>query len=407
MSDIQGKKPRAASGSPLTSMLAPGGRRLSPAAYAARERLADYAGLPADVERHTQLLATFKNAAGPLGISGNLVRLLEQLFLFSREQDWQGSNQPIVWPSNVRLAEQLCMSRRQVISNLKALQDLNLIVAYDSPTRKRFGRRDDKGRIIEAFGFDLSLLAVRYPEFHHAVEQARLERAAKCRCRREITVARRAIREVAQSGQEHDVPGYDWQALVGQAEGDKPSLIDDLSVLEKLAADLTSLWKKAEKHFNDTVETSPQREADFTLNRNTTDKKIDSGTSSLADLSSQARPPETTRPTTITIRQIIAAAPKLENHLDHRRARSEHKWPEIVDAARCLLHPLGINQSLWGEACHMMTREGAAVAIAIISAKYDLGEVDVPGGYLRGIIDKAKIGQANLERSIWGLIKRT
>jgi hypothetical protein len=48
----------------------------------------------------------------------------------------------------------------------------------DSPNGKRYGKRDPKGRIVEAYGFDLSPIAARYTEFVRLVEEARAERLA-------------------------------------------------------------------------------------------------------------------------------------------------------------------------------------------------------------------------------------
>ena len=46
----------------------------------------------------------------------------------------------------------------------------------DSETGKRYGRRDPEGRIIEAYGFDLSPLAYRHDEFIRIAAEAKAER---------------------------------------------------------------------------------------------------------------------------------------------------------------------------------------------------------------------------------------
>ena len=48
-------------------------------------------------------------------------------------------------------------------AGILAMHDIKFI--RDNPQGRRYGRRDDKGRIIEAYGFDLSPLAQRYDEF--------------------------------------------------------------------------------------------------------------------------------------------------------------------------------------------------------------------------------------------------
>ena len=78
-------------------------------------------------------------------------------------------------------------------------------------------------------------------------------------------------------------------------------------------------------------------------------------------------------------------------------------WREIVDAADYLRSELGISKSLWGEACMAMGREQAAIAIAIVSAKPAEHFRSTPGGYFHGMVAKAKAGELNLARTIWGL----
>jgi predicted CoA-binding protein len=80
--------------------------------------------------------------------------------------------------------------------------------------------------------------------------------------------------------------------------------------------------------------------------------------------------------------------------------------PEIVDAADWLRGELGVSKPLWGEACLAMGREEAAIAVAIVSAKPADHFRSSPGGYFYGMVAKAKAGELNLARTIWGLRAR-
>ncbi len=66
----------------------------------------------------------------------------------------------------------------------------------------------------------------------------------------------------------------------------------------------------------------------------------------------------------------------------------------------------GVSKSLWGEACLAMGREEAAIAVAIVSAKPAGHFRSSPGGYFHGMVAKAKAGELNLVRTIWGLRQR-
>jgi replication initiation protein RepC len=51
-----------------------------------------------------------------------------------------------------------------------------------------------------------------------------------------------------------------------------------------------------------------------------------------------------------------------------------------------------------------MGRYQAAIAIAVIAAKGET--IRSPGGYLRGMIGRARNGELHLSNSLWGLARR-
>jgi replication initiation protein RepC len=78
-------------------------------------------------------------------------------------------------------------------------------------------------------------------------------------------------------------------------------------------------------------------------------------------------------------------------------------WPELIDAADWLRGDLGVSKSLWGDACHAMGRELAAVALAIVSTKDPEHFTASPGGYFHGMVAKARAGELHLGRTVWAL----
>lgn len=83
-------------------------------------------------------------------------------------------------------------------------------------------------------------------------------------------------------------------------------------------------------------------------------------------------------------------------------------WPDIVGAAYSMLPVLGISKSAYIEACTVLGRDATALAIMIIDQKTQdpANPVRNPGGYLRGMTERAKEGKLNLHRSIFGLLKK-
>jgi replication initiation protein RepC len=100
--------------------------------------------------------------------------------------------------------------------------------------------------------------------------------------------------------------------------------------------------------------------------------------------------------------ELVQLAPRLRLYL----TTPVPTWPAVVDAADWLRGELGVSKSLWGEACLAMGREEAAIAVAIVSAKPAGHFRSSPGGYFHGMVAKAKTGELNLARTIWGLRSR-
>jgi replication initiation protein RepC len=97
--------------------------------------------------------------------------------------------------------------------------------------------------------------------------------------------------------------------------------------------------------------------------------------------------------------ELIRLAPRLRPYLEGPNPT----WPDLVEAADWLRHELGVSKSLWAEACLVMGREMAAVALAIVSTKDPEHFRTTPGGYFHGMVAKAKAGELHLERTVWAL----
>ena len=191
-----------------------GFRRLTPGLLKADRSAEGFAGLPEGVELPGQLLAAFKAAAPRLGVSPRLVHAVDWLFCFTQPQDWEEGARPIVWPSAQMQQEALGLGPSQVKEINHQLIELGLVTMKDSPNGKRYGRRHEQtGRIIEAYGFDLSPIAVRHAEFVRLAEEAKAERAAMGRLRRRATIARKAIVQILETAQEYGFDGEEWSTL--------------------------------------------------------------------------------------------------------------------------------------------------------------------------------------------------
>ena len=143
---------------------------------------------------------------------------VDWLFRFTQPQDWEQGGHPIVWPSALLQQEALGLSRTQAKRLNRHLIELGLVTMKDSPNGKRYGSRDAEGRIVEAYGFDLSPLAVRYAEFVRLAEEGRAERVAMGRLRRRATIARKGIGQILETAaRDYDLRGEEWPMLEREA----------------------------------------------------------------------------------------------------------------------------------------------------------------------------------------------
>ena len=396
-----------------------GFRRLTPGLIKVDRVAEGFSGLPDGVTVYGQLLAAFKAAAPKLGLAPRLVHAIDWLFRFTQPQDWEREARPIVWPSALLQQEELGISESQAKRLNRCLIEFGLITIKDSPNGKRYGRRDDRGRIVEAYGFDLSPLAARYQEFVQLAEEGRAERKAMGQLRRRATIARKGIVQILETARDHNLSDEEWSTLehdmrtiaekVRHAE--RPNVMEAGVVnLERRQNEarnrLETLLKEVKKPPLPSENAPHQYTYNPTFNP-TQDTVITSKTSSKA-LDTSVLPstiPETSKSPEkdvvhgIRPDELIRLAPRLKTYLRH----PDPTWPEIVDAADWLRYDLDVSKPLWSDACLTMGRNLTAAALAIVSTKDPEHFRTTPAGYFHGMVQKAKAGELHLDRSVWAL----
>ena len=401
-----------------------GFRRLTPALLKADRSAEGFAGLPEGVESPGQLLAAFKAAAPRLGISPRLVHAVDWLFCFTQPQDWEEGTRPIVWPSAQMQQGALGLGPSQAKEINNHLIELGLVTMKDSPNGKRYGRRHEQtGRILEAYGFDLSPIAARHAEFVRLAKEAKAERAVMGRLRRRSTIARKAIVQILETAQEYAFDGEEWETLAHETN----DLVRALRAVERpdeMEAGVESLERRQQaarerlEHLLETVETGPKEpenrphiynyipifnlKKDTVVTTNTCSGKVETGVSQ-SSTPVQPKHPDKGMVHGITPDELVQLAPKLKPYL----CCPDSTWPELVDAADWLRGDLGVSKSLWGDACLAMGRELAAIALAIVSTKEADHFKTSPSGYFHGMVAKHIAGQLHLERTVWALRRAT
>ncbi|MBS3025410.1 plasmid replication protein RepC [Acidiphilium multivorum] len=441
-----------------------GFRRLSPAMLATGRTAENFTGLSDGEGSPGAVLAAFKAAAPYLGLSHRAVHAVDWLFRFTQKQDWEPGSRPVVWPSAFMQSEALGLGLSQMKALNRHLVELGLVVMKDSPNGKRYGRRNKAGRIIEAYGFDLSPLAVRMEEFRAMAERGRETREAIRQLRRRASIASTGLLQIAATAAEYGVLDLAWQSQAEEtqklarrlAKADRlDELCSGVAHLERRQQEARErlealLLREPNASFSESysVETGPkgpENKPHNTATNQTFDpsdtviareksksvsgggekpsawdgldtcsvtqadwnggkKQIGqersiSGAQRQLDRAARTARTDSGPVMRITPDELIRLAPRLKPYL----AKGSPSWPEIVEAADWLRHDLGVSKPLWGDACLAMGREHAAIALAIVSTKpadYFRGSA---GGYFHGMVAKARAGDLNLSRTIWGM----
>lgn len=122
-----------------------------------------FQGLPEGIS-HIDILNLLKSVYREVGLGDGEMMHLEYMLIRTQAQDWQDGQRPVFYQSVQRIAEERGLITRQVNNIEHRLEALGLITWSDRGNYKRGGLRGESGKIIYAYGVDLSPLAARYHE---------------------------------------------------------------------------------------------------------------------------------------------------------------------------------------------------------------------------------------------------
>jgi len=381
-----------------------------------------FKGIPRGTAKPLRFLAAFQEAEPYLGLPVHAYKLVAWLVKQTQPQDWEEGSRPIAWPSARHQAEFLGLSPARVKQLNRALFEAGIFVMRDNEQGKRYGRRDpETKRIIEAFGFDLSPLALRYEEFVGVAAAARVERERMRKLRRRATLARRAI---GQAGEELAAQGATpegWRALEeetaalavacrGARRSDELLLV--VESLERRKIQAEECVRKLAEPVNTNPEGLASEPHQYTTTTLTAHPIKDTVTAH-QDSSRPAATPEPKAPSSgwwnglfpeslgLTPGHLLELAPRLSRYI--APGSSEIAWLTIVDAADWLGGEMGISRTLWARACQVMGRPYAAVALALVSTRGAGHFTSGPAGYFAGMLRKYEKGELRLAGTLWAL----
>lgn len=400
----------------------------------------------------SQATCATKKVAAAIGLKAPDLLLLDTFAAFTKPQDWEQGRRPIVWASNNFLIEQTGFSLSALRRHVRRLAELGLIWIKDSPNGKRYGHRDEDGVIIEAYGFDLAPLAARTVEFEALYARIKEEREFCASLRNVITVTRRIIRAKIEKALESGLRGP-WHQL----EEEFTLLLQGLPKRTTTPSKLLDIvdWFKAfkerveqafeaafdwpvesdEKNNNQGAEVSsnvvsfdikmtPTGFTDGThiLTTNQPDPVLsnrfekkhaassehessptdDVDSSQDIDLNINWSTHTNKRGSEVDIPMLMVTCPHFAELARQLEGGYIRDWNDLHRAAGKIRGMAGISEDAWNVAQKALSPAIAAAAIALIFDKHTNGEVQSPGGYLRGMVLKAKEGELHLDRTFYG-----
>jgi len=393
----------------------------------------DFTGLEENTNRY-DLLLLVKRAGKLAGFTPRMIMLLDYYMAFTRELDWEEGSRPIVYQSLARTSLDLGVSERQIQKLEQQLFATGAITWNDSGNHRRYGQRHSAtGKIVYAYGVDLTPLAYLRSELEDKLHQKQLYAEAWQKTKRHISSYRRQIRSLMLEWQEEGTSPQllqkfeqDYQeiaiqlrthielqelrTLLGRHKRLHSALVDAMGVGGGRKKEETACVSSAADR---TQKSSCRSVPKFVHYKYSTQLKNSGSPSASCFQKSVAKPTEPDDLVSATGLQHVSLGQVLQVASEHfwgylPLASRPMEWNDVVEAAYRLRSELHISQQSWGEACDVLGRVGASLCVLITDQGTQRAEnrVTQPAAYFRGMVNRARAGELRLHSSVFGLLER-
>jgi replication initiation protein RepC len=375
-------------------------------------------------------------ARAMLAIGDRALAVLSALLSFHPETMLGQEQGLVVFPSNAQLSLRAHgMAPATLRRHLADLVRSGLIIRRDSPNGKRYARKGAQGAIEQAFGFSLAPLVARAEEIEAAAALIRAEQEALRITRERISLCRRDIAKLIETGMEEGVAG-DWQGLfldfrglvgaiqrtasldeleqallsLGQLRFDILNTLEKTVISRKTSANESQIerliqnsnthpYSESEPRF-ETKQGAPQVEEPDRgrMPRVTGTEKSDRKAQDDGDIERAAPAATVLRPFPLGL--VLQACPGIA---DYGPDGAVGNWRDLMSAAIVVRSMLGVSPSAYQEACEVMGPENAATVMACILEK--AGHITSAGGYLRDLTRRAERGEFGIGPMLMALAK--
>lgn len=366
---------------------------------------------PEAVANKWQVFQHIRESRQLVGATDRSLAILNALLTFHPETVLTGDAELVVWPSNEQLmARANGMPATTLRRHLAVLVDCGLIIRRDSPNGKRFARKGRGGEIEQAYGFDLSPIVARAEEFCDLAQALQAEKKAFRVARERLTLLRRDIVKMIETGIEEGVPGnwgritQSYHGIIGRLPRSAPrQLVESISLeLHDLCVEIRDVLETFaktqnpngnESHSGRHIQNSnPESnfESEYSLGQ-----KQEAG-SSTEEVDNVRSLPRRELPLGI----VLDACPDI---CELAQGGAIRHWRDLLATAELARPMLGISPSAWREAGETLGEQHAAITLAAIYQQ--TSRIDNAGGYLRRLTDLAKDGKFSTWPMVMALLR--
>jgi replication initiation protein RepC len=381
--------------------------------------------LPPHGANKWEVLRELSAGRSVFGLSDRDLTVLQALISFYPATILGGNSADLViHPSNKSICERLngmpCSTMRR---HLAHLVQAGILLRRDSPNGKRYARRYGDEKV--AFGFDLSPLVLRFPEFCDAAEQVRASEEQHKRLREVVSLMRRDLAGLAEYGQSARPDLSLWDAFADMAALGARSLrrkltLEELVALQQefrsaldkardilegnpvVAEDMSTKESQSEQHYQNSNKDSYDSELRFEKAKGEGKELIETPepVAKEIELEDAAEPPNDERLPNVPQGLVLATCAEIQTYA----GGAIRHWHDLVRAADIVRPMMGVSPSAWDDAKRAMGPEEAAVVIAAMLERF--ADIRSHGGYLRHLTDKAQSGTFSCGPMVMALMRR-
>ena len=374
-------------------------------------QMAVKAAKPDAVANKWHVFKDIREARELIGATDRGLAILNALLTFHPETALNGDGELVVWPSNEQLmARANGVSATTLRRHLAVLVDCGLIIRRDSPNGKRFARKGRGGEIEQAYGFDLSPIVARAQEFRDLAEAVHAEKRAFKVAKERLTLLRRDIVKLIETGMEERVPG-NWERVTQSYHGimsrlprsaPRQLLEDVTQQLHELYVEIRDVLESFVKNVNPDANEShsgchiQNSKPDSIFESEGGFRKEGEAGGNVAETDNVRSLPKRELPLGI----VLDACPGVRELTTGGEIRH---WRDFLAAAELARPMLGISPSGWREACEILGEQHAAITLAAIYQRAE--QINNAGGYLRSLTDRARDGKFSTWPMIMALLR--